>query len=51
MMKEQIKEIEKDLGRPLTYTERNLVVVAFYKGHTIGHNDATEFALKLINKK
>ncbi len=49
-MKEIIKELEKDLGRPLTYSESNLVTIAYYKGHSKGHEEATEFALKLITK-
>lgn len=50
-MKKAIDEIEKDLGRELTELETHLTTIAFLKGHSKGHAEATHEAIKLINKK
>jgi hypothetical protein len=49
-MEESVQEIIKDLGRKLTLTEESLVRISFYKGHSKGYEEATEKAIKTINK-
>ena len=44
-----IEEIEKDLDRKLTETEKSLVRIAFLKGHSEGYEKATKEAIKLLN--